>query len=182
MAYEPFSVTGGDADTGGNGADNGTADSGSGSAFFLGGGSSGDDSRDAAGNEFDPTIHVARDKRNADGSFRRKRGRKAGNSSAPRSRTQADYSASIDSLARMLGFVHLGIAAAAKTPELVLNDEESKALAGATAKVLEEFDIRPDPKVEAIVGLVTTAGAIYGPKYYFIRERKKNERREREEV
>ena len=180
MAYVPF---GGNADD--NSSEAGTTDttaSDSGAAFFLGGGSgSGGGSGDAGGNEFDPTIHVARDKLNADGTYRKKRGRRAGNSSSTRSRTQADYSASVDSLARMLGFVHLGIAAAAKTPELVLNDEESKALAGATAKVLEEFDIRPDPKVEAIVGLVTTAGAIYGPKYYFIRERKKNERREREE-
>ena len=182
MAYVPFGGNAADnpSEVGG---DNDSADTGGGAtAFFLGsGGSSGGDSRDAGGNEFDASIHVSRDKLNADGTFRKKRGRRSGNSASTRSKSQADYSASIDSLARMLGFVHLGIAAASKTPELVLNEEETKALAGATAKVLEEFDIRPDPKVEAVVGLVTTAGAICGPKVYFIRERKRAERRQREE-
>jgi hypothetical protein len=76
----------------------------------------------------------------------------------------------------MLGYVHLGIAGATKSPELILTDDETKSLATATANVLQEFDIRPSPKAEAIVGLVITAGGIYGPRAYFIRERIKNNR------
>jgi hypothetical protein len=82
----------------------------------------------------------------------------------------------------MLGFVHLGIASALKTPEIKLEDDESKALAQATARVLEEFDWTPDPKVQAVVGLIMTAGSVYGPKVYFIRERKKAERAERDQT
>jgi hypothetical protein len=76
----------------------------------------------------------------------------------------------------MLGYLHMGIAGATKSPELILTDDESKALAAATANVMQEFDIRPSPKAEAIVGLVITAGGIYGPRAYFIRERIKNGR------
>jgi hypothetical protein len=180
--YE-FGSAGGGADIAGGGISDANSDSGS-PAFFLGGSDgsgSGSASRDAAGTEFDGSIHAGLDKFNADGTFRKRRGRKsgsAGSSGKRQTRASADYSASVDSLARMLGYLHVGIAAASRTPELVITEDESKALAGATARVLEEFDIRPDPKVEAIVGLVTTAGAIYGPKVYFIRERKKAEREE----
>jgi len=53
---------------------------------------------------------------------------------------------------------------------------EADALANAAANVLIEFDIQPNPKVQAIVGLVMTAGSIYGPRVYLIRERKKGEK------
>ena len=81
----------------------------------------------------------------------------------------------------MLAIVHMGLASATRTPELKIEDEEAEALAKSTAVVLEEFDIRPDPKIEAVIGLVTTAGMIYGPRVYLIAERKKMERRNREE-
>jgi hypothetical protein len=80
----------------------------------------------------------------------------------------------------MLAIVHIGLAAATKTPELALEEQESEILAKSIANVLDEFDIRPDPKVEAIVGLVTTAGMIYGPRVYLISERKKREKQERQ--
>jgi hypothetical protein len=73
----------------------------------------------------------------------------------------------------------VGIAAATKTPEMVLQDAEASNLAAATANVLEEFDIRPDPKIEAVIGLVTAASMIYGPRIYLITERKKREAVER---
>jgi len=62
----------------------------------------------------------------------------------------------------------------------VLEDGEAENLAKATATVLTEFDIRPDPKVEAVIGLVTAAGLIYGPRIYLITERKKEEALERQ--
>lgn len=140
----------------------------------LGSGNSGSDSGSGSDERFDPSIHVDPGKRNADGSYRRKRGRKAGSSSG--SKRQANNSASVETLSRILAIVHLGIASASKTPELNLDQGEADSLAMATANVLEQFDIRPDPRIEAIVGLVTTAGIVYGPKIYLIRERKKEER------
>jgi hypothetical protein len=80
----------------------------------------------------------------------------------------------------MLSIVHVGLASVTKTPELVLDDDDAKALTGATCNVLEQFDITPNPKVAAVIGLVTTAGMIYGPKVYMIRERKKEEREARD--
>ena len=180
--YQPFSLATGN-DPSETGSTDNAIDIGSGASFLGGsdGGNSGDGERDANGDRFDATIHVSPDKRNADGSFRRKRGRKAGNSTAPRSRSKASNQASIEGLTRMLAIVHIGLASATKTPELKLEDEEAEALAKSTAVVLEEFDIRPDPKIEAIIGLVTTAGMIYGPRVYLITERKRRERNNRDE-
>ena len=181
--YKPFSLTGGNAD-GENRDANDHGNDGAASATFLGGSdgdSGGNGERDANGDRFDPAIHVSPDKRNADGSYRKKRGRKANNFTASRSRSKASNQASIEGLTRMLAIVHIGLASATKTPELKLEDEEAEALAKSTAVVLEEFDIRPDPKIEAIIGLVTTAGMIYGPRVYLITERKKRERNNREE-
>lgn len=177
--YKPFSLDGGnDIGKTGNAHDDG--DDGASSATFLGGSNgsgSGGSERDANGDKFDPAIHIDPDRRNADGSYRKKRGRKSGNStSSPRSRSKANNQASIDGLTRMLAIIHIGLASATRTPELRLEDEEAEALAKSTAVVLEEFDIRPDPKIEAIIGLVTTAGMIYGPRVYLITERKKRER------
>lgn len=182
--YQPFSLTGGD--TNGAGADAiDDGDIGASNATFLGGsdgGISGDNERDANGDRFDANVHISPDKRNADGSFRKKRGRKSGSATAsPRSRSKASNQASVEGLTRMLAIIHMGLASATRTPELKLEDEEAEALAKSTAVVLEEFDIRPDPKIEAVIGLVTTAGMIYGPRVYLITERKKMERRNRED-
>lgn len=144
---------------------------GSGSAFFLGGsGSFG--VTDSSGARFDPEHHSGRDKLNADGTFRKKRGRKP-NSATGGNRKRADNSTNLESLTSILAIVHAGLASATKTPELVLELPEAEALANAAANVLIEFDIQPNPKVQAIVGLVMTAGSIYGPRVYLIRERKK---------
>lgn len=136
---------------------------------------SGSVGRDANGTEFDPEQHIGRDKLNADGSFRRKRGRKS-NSAAGGNRSKANNQASIDSLTRMLAVVHVGIAGVLHAPEMMLEDNESAALAGSIANVLEQFDIRPDPRIEAVIGLCVVSGSIYGPRIYNIRERRKQER------
>jgi hypothetical protein len=145
----------------------------------LGGNNSGDSGGRIDG--FDPSIHVSPDRRNADGSFTKKRGRKTGstgygNSGGRKAGKGSDYSASIDALTGMLVIVHAGLASVTKTPELELERDDAGNLAKATATVLEEFDITPNPKVAAVIGLVTTAGMIYGPKVYMIRERKREER------
>ena len=138
------------------------------------GGSSGD--VDSAGDRFDPAIHSGPDKFNRDGTFRKKRGRKAGTGSGANRGKATDYSASLDAFTGMLAIVHVGLASVTKTPELVLEEDEAKSLAMASANVLEQFDITPDPRVTAIVGLITTCGVIYGPRVYLVRERRKAER------
>lgn len=183
MAYKPSFGT--SSDTNGDGGDiDGAASS---AGFLFDGGAAGDSGdgsggseRDARGDEFDPDIHISRDKRNADGSYRRKRAKRgSGNSASTGGRKKANNQAGVEGLTRMLAIIHIGLAGATKTPELKLEDEEAEALAKSTAVVLEEFDIRPDPKIEAIIGLVTTASMIYGPRAYMITERKKREAVER---
>lgn len=152
-----------------------------GASFFggIGGGtepgSGGGDSGNN-GERFDAAIHVSPDKRNRDGSYTRKRGRRSGGGSGSARSTKADNSASVDALSRMLAVVHIGIAAVIKSPEMVLDETEAKSLAEATANVLTEFDIRPSPKAEAIFGLVVCSSMIYGPRAYLIIERRKEER------
>lgn len=144
-------------------------------ADFLGGSSGADTDAAGSGDGFDPAIHISRDKRNADGSFTRKRGRRPGNSANSGGSRKTRHTASVEHLAKVLAIVHAGIASATKCPELNIEDAESEALAKSVATVLDEFDITPDPKIQAIVGLVTTAGVIYGPRVYMIRQRKKEE-------
>jgi hypothetical protein len=152
------------------------------SAGTSGGGNTGSDSGGTAADGFDPAIHVGRDSLNLDGTFRRKRGRKSnsGNSASTGGRTKAQNNASVEGLTRILSILHIGLAAATKTPELALEDSEAENLAKATATVLTEFDIRPDPKIEAVIGLVTAASLIYGPRVYLITERKKQEALDRQ--
>lgn len=155
--------------------DTGSVDSGGGDAF--GGTTLGDDRTDPRGGDFvfDANAHIGRDKTNRDGSYRRKRKRKYGIGGGPSpQRSKADLSASIDGLSKTLMVMHIGLAEMTKTPELVLQETESSALAISVANVLSEFDITPDPKMQAIVGLMMTAGMIYGPRMYNIRERLKN--------
>jgi hypothetical protein len=135
--------------------------------------------------EFDPAIHVGRDKRNRDGSYTLKRGRKAGSGTGNSNRSHkatGDLKGAIDTLSRSLLAVHMGIAAATKTPEMSLDKEESDLLANATVNVLEQFDIRPDPKTEAIFGLIVAAGTVYGPRAYSIQARRARERRAKKDA
>lgn len=144
----------------------------------IGGGSGGSGS-----DEFDPRIHVDPDKRNADGSYTRKRGRKTGSAGAGNNpqKKAADLKGSIDSLAKTLVVVHLGLANITNTPELVIDADESKLLANATANLLEQFDLKPDPKIQALIGLVMAAGTVYGPRAFMIRQRKLQEAKEKKD-
>jgi hypothetical protein len=73
--------------------------------------------------------------------------------------------------------VHLGFAGVFKAPELALDQDEADSFAGATANVLEQFDITPSPKVEAILAWGAVAATVYGPRIYLINQRKKEERK-----
>lgn len=165
----------------GNGATEPVIEPDSFGAFNVGGAGIGDGDGDTI---FDPERHISRDKRNTDGTYRRKRRRRNGGSASgggsPRqARTSADHKASVEGLTNMLLVVHMGLSGALKAPEMVLEDDEGKSLAVAISNVLNEFDIRPDPKIEALVGLGIIAAGIYGPRMYLIQERNKRAKKEK---
>lgn len=137
---------------------------------------------DGTGQRFDPAIHSGRDKRNADGSYRRKRGRKSGSggSATGKASSSGDIKAAAEMLSQTLMLLHVGIASSTRCPEMVLDKGESDMLAKATVNVMEQFDITPDPKVQAMAGLIIAAGTVYGPRVYLIRDRVKQEAKQRE--
>jgi hypothetical protein len=67
--------------------------------------------------------------------------------------------------------LHIGLSTVSKTPEWELDKTETDMLANATVNVLQQFDIRPDPKIEAIFGLITAAGIVYAPRFILYRNR-----------
>jgi hypothetical protein len=155
-----------------------TGDSGSGDDF--GGTTLSDGPADPRGGDFifDPNVHIARDKRKLDGSFKRKRKRRGTGGNSPATpRSKADLSASIDRLTTGILIAHVTLSDLTKTPELKLSEPESKMLASSIATVMDEFgfDAVIDPKLQVVLGLITAATMIYGPRMYNIRERVKSE-------
>jgi hypothetical protein len=73
------------------------------------------------------------------------------------------------------------LAGIAKTPELAIDKQESDALADASAKVAELYDVSADPKTVAWCNLAMTVGMIYGTRFIAISARRKNERSKRRE-
>jgi len=69
------------------------------------------------------------------------------------------------------------LASITKTPELILDESEAKAIAEATAKVSELYDLSADPKTIAWCNLAMVCGTVYGTRFIAIRSRKK-ERKE----
>jgi hypothetical protein len=71
-------------------------------------------------------------------------------------------------------------AAFTKTPELILDDDESKPLAGAVAELAKHYDIPGlDAKAMAWVGLIMVSSRIYAPRFIMISGRLKTEAMER---
>lgn len=75
--------------------------------------------------------------------------------------------------------MHTGVAAIASTPELAIDKAESDLLSGATVNLLEQFDITPDPKLQAAVALVVAAATVYAPRVISIKMRKSKEARDK---
>lgn len=133
------------------------------------------------------TDEYARDengniKYNKDGSPRKKRGRKAG-TTATRKSTSGDTAliSSINTLAQSLQVVHMGIASFTKFDGFALSDTESVNLSKSVVNVMEQFDVTVDPRFSAIAGLVTTAGMIYGPRFYLYSEFRKEEKKKKQQ-
>lgn len=107
----------------------------------------------------------------------RKRGRKSGGTGARITAGNSSLKDSIEMLAQVINIAHVGLAVATKTPELELENKEAETLSKSIVNVLDQFDVKPDPRVTAFVGLITTAGTIYYPRYYLIKERRKTEKK-----
>lgn len=110
---------------------------------------------------------------------KRKRGRKPGSqgstaSAAPKSKpakTDAARGAiATEMLAAQFQILNTGIAFLTKFEDFALDETEAMQMAEATANVMAQFDYVPDPKIAAVLGLVTTTGMIYGPRVYLYRK------------
>lgn len=127
------------------------------------------------------------------GKPRKKRGRKkgqtagtsssAGNSS--REHKGNKTAIAVEMLAAQFQILNTGIAYLTSFEDFKLEGYEAMQMALATANVFEQFDYVPDPKVAAILGLVTTTSMIYGPRMYLYRkhlQKKRSENRARREA
>jgi len=139
------------------------------------GGASGDDST------FDPERHLGPDKLNADGSYRRKRAKRGtGGTARVGRKTSGSRSPSVNAIENALVGIHSMLALATKTPELALEDDESKPLAQAVAEVAKHYDIPAISDVAiAWAGLIMVCGKTYGPRYVLVTQRLKEERAEK---
>jgi hypothetical protein len=112
---------------------------------------------------------------NASGSNRtgRRRGRPAGSRNA---KTAQASKGNIGSLEHIIGSMHFLMARIFDTPELELNDDESRKYAEALAKVSALYDDKFNPKVVAWMDLLCVTGAIYAPRVIAVNARTKAER------
>lgn len=78
-------------------------------------------------------------------------------------------------LSQTLVMVHVGLASSTGAPEFMIEKAEGDLLAKATVNVLDQFDIKPDPKTQAIFGLIIAAGTVYGPRAIAFRIRTADE-------
>lgn len=134
-----------------------------------GGANAGGAGRDDDG--FDPAIHVARTSRNADGSYRRKRGvgaapRQSGG--GERARTGRPRAASsrldITGVQAVLYSIHAGVAGVMQNPVWMIEEGEAAQLGKALIEVERQYPTRIDPRALAWINLLGVAGAIYGPR------------------
>jgi hypothetical protein len=122
----------------------------------------------------------------ADGTPAKKRGRKPGQVSASQSVSGAKpkaknadankLSMSVAMLAQQFQLLNTCVAYVTQFDDFKLSDGEAEQLAASTATVLEQFDFTPDPKVAAVMGLVTTASMIYGPRIYLYKNARTNKK------
>lgn len=76
----------------------------------------------------------------------------------------------------MILYSHVGLAAALSAPELVLTEDEAKAITAVTVNMMEVFEVKPNPKVEAVAGFAMTVIPIYATKAFQIRNRRRKDR------
>lgn len=106
----------------------------------------------------------------ANGEPAKKRGRKKGQTAGTTSTKiprQGDKTAiAVEMLAMQFQILNTGLAFLTRFDDFRLEENEAMSMAVATANVMEQFDFTPDPKIAAVLGLVTTTSMIYGPRIY----------------
>jgi len=125
---------------------------------------------------FDPARHISPDKRNADGTFRRKR---VGGKRGPNKRSAAPSSLDLGVVSSTLLFWHTAAAGALRAPELQLDKSEADLLGKALIQVEQQFPTQIDPRMIALLNLAGALGMVYGPRVVAIRMRVKEEAKER---
>lgn len=115
------------------------------------------------GDGFDPAIHIGRDRKNADGSFRRKRGRKSGGGSS--GRRKASSHLDITGVQAVLMSVHAGLAGAMRNEIWAISEGEAQTLAGAIIELEKQYPSKIDPRALAWINLTGVCGAIYGTRF-----------------
>lgn len=148
----------------------------------LAGGSGGDSGGGSGGpggddRTFDPAIHVGVDKRNRDGTFRRKR--VSGGGSGQRRARGSTVQLSLGAVSSALLTIHGAAAAILATPELALSPQESEPLASAIIEVEKLYPTTVDPRIVAWGNLMMVAAMIYAPRLMAIRMRQNAERQKR---
>ena len=107
----------------------------------------------------------------AEGTEQKRRGRKPGQKT--RKNEKLDLT---ETLKTSLIFAHIGLAIGTRTPELALSEEQAKAMAVATADVLQYYDTQIPAKTMAWVNLAMCCGGIYFEKTTAVVERKRAEK------
>lgn len=142
------------------------------STLSGGGGDPDDDNGDSGpvdGDGFDPDLHISRERRNADGSYRRKRVRGGRERDGAGSTRKASSRLDITGVQAVLYSTHAALSAATGNPIWQLANDESKALAGAIINLEKQYPTRIDPRAMAWVNLIGVAGAIYGSRLIAMR-------------
>ena len=142
-----------------------------------GSGSGSDTGSGSNGTEFDPAIHVDRNKRNADGSYTRRKGRKSGTSTGSRS-SSSNLKGTVEGFSHSLVLFSTILATATKIEEIAIDKEEGDLLAKATTNFLAEFEVKPNPKVTAAINLGVAVGMVVGPRIMIYRMRKSQQVKE----
>lgn len=140
------------------------------------------DPKDAIGSEYERDEH-GNPVIGANGKPRKKRGRKPGGKTARRNQQKSSgNSEAVNALTQALLLVHMGLAGLTKFPDFALDNDEAKALANSVSNVLAEFDVEPNPKFVALIGLASTASIVYGPRVYLYKQQKSKKKDNKKEV
>lgn len=178
-------------DKGSGNSPTGKAGKGRGSSAKAEGTNSGNETGSQSGNSVNPASLVddiyERDENGeivltAAGKPRKKRGRRPGSTVSGGTTKRASNKGAtvgVEMLAAQFQILNTGIAFLTKFDDFRLSDEEALQMSQATANVMEQFDYVPDPKVAAVLGLVTTTGMVYGPRIYLYRSHLKQVREEK---
>lgn len=122
--------------------------------------------RDDAGNIlYSPTGRPRKRRKRRDGN--------GGGNSGASSRKNAGVVQAVETLSNTLMVFHSGIAMLTHLDAFSLEKQEAETLSKSLVSVFDAYDYTPDPRVTSIVGLCMTAGMIYVPRAYLLREQAK---------